>query len=72
MALKRWQEEKVLRQAKLLFGEHLSEAWLVELKKFARRQLRLAVGWLAGHLRVNYHLFKMGLLFTRLIAVGVT
>ena len=44
MTLKRWQEKKGLRQAKLLIGEHLSEAWLVELRKFDRRQLRLAVG----------------------------
>ena len=61
MALKRWQEEKGLRQAKLLIGEHPSEAWLVELRKFDRRQPRLAVGWLTGHWRVNSHLSKMGL-----------
>ena len=61
MALKRWQEEKGLRQAKLLIGEQPSEAWLVELRKFDRGQLRPAVGWLMGHWRVNYHLSKMGL-----------
>ena len=50
-----------MRQAKLLIGKHLSEAWLVELRKFDRRQLRLTVGLLTGHWRVNYHLSKMGL-----------
>ena len=59
--LKRWQEKKGLRQAKLLIGEHPREAWLVELRKFNRRQLRLAVGRLTEHWRVNYHLPKMGL-----------
>ena len=34
MALKRWQEEEGLRQAKLLIEEQPSEAWLVELRKF--------------------------------------
>ena len=48
-------------QAKLLNGEQLSEAWLVELRKFDRRRLSLAVGWLTGHWRVNYHLSKMEL-----------
>ena len=47
--------------AKLLIGKHLSEAWLVELRNFDRWQLRLAVGWLTAHWRVNYHLSKMGL-----------
>ena len=48
-ALKRWQKEKDSRQAKLLIKEHPSEVWLVELRKFDRRQLRFAVGWLTGH-----------------------
>ena len=61
MALKRWQEVKGLRQAKLLIGEQSSKAWLVELRNFDRRQLRVAVGWFTGHWRVTYHLFKMGL-----------
>ena len=59
--LKRWQEEKGLRQSKLRIGEQPSEAWKVELSKFDRRQLRLAVGWLTGHWRVNYHISKLGL-----------
>ena len=49
MALKRWQKDKGLRQAKRLIGEYPSEASLVELRKFERRQLRLAVGWLTVH-----------------------
>ena len=61
MALKRWQEETGMRQAKLLVGERPSESWLKELGRFNRRRLRLAVGWLTGHWRVNYHLSKMGL-----------
>ena len=61
MALNRWQEKKGLRKAKLLIGELLSEAWLVELRKFDRRQFRLAVSWLTGNLRVDYHLSKMEL-----------
>ena len=61
MALKKWQEKKDLRLAKLLIEEQPNEAWLVELRKFDRRQLRLAVGWLTGHWRLNYHLSKMGL-----------
>ena len=47
--------------SKLLIGEQPSKAWLVELGKLNRRQLRLAMGWLTGHSRVNYHLSKMGL-----------
>ena len=39
MTLKRLQEEKGTRQAKLLIGEHPSEAWLVELRKYDKRQL---------------------------------
>ena len=49
IVLKRWQEEKGLRQSKLLIGEQPSEAWLVELRMFNRLQLRLAVGWVTGH-----------------------
>ena len=33
----------------------------MELRKFDRWQLRLAVGWLTAHWRVNYYLSKMGL-----------
>ena len=61
-ALKRWKKKKKgSRQAKLLIGEQQSEAWLVELRKFNIRWLRLAIGLLTGHWRVNYHLSKMGL-----------
>ena len=64
MALEKWQEEKGLRQAKLLIGEHQSEAWLVKLRKVDIRQLRLDVGWLTGHCRMNYHLSQMGLRYS--------
>ena len=53
-----------MRQAKLLIGDQPSETWLGDLRKLERRRLRLAplaVGWLIGHWRFNYHLFKLGL-----------
>ena len=53
-----------MRQGKLLIGEQPREAWLGELRKFDRQQLRLVVGWLTGHYRVNYHLSKMGLSYS--------
>ena len=52
MTLQRWQKEG-MRQAKLLIGEQPSVASLAELSKFNRSQLRLAVGWLTGYLRVK-------------------
>ena len=61
MALKRWQEKKGMRQAKLLNREQPSKTWLVELRKFERRRVRLVVGLLTGHSGVNYHLSKLGL-----------
>ena len=61
MELKICQEKKGMRQARLLIEEQLSKTWLVELRKFESHRLRLAVGWLVGHWRFNYHLSKLGL-----------
>ena len=36
-------KEEGIRQAKLLISEQLSEAWLVELRKFDSKWLRLVV-----------------------------
>ena len=50
-----------MRQAKLLVGEQPNKTWLVELRKLERQWLRIAVGWLTGHWKVNYYLSKLGL-----------
>ena len=50
-----------MRQAKLLIGEQPNKIWLAEIRKLERLRLRLMVGWLTGHWRVNYHLSKFGL-----------
>ena len=43
MAL-RWQEEKGMRQAKLLIGKQPNKTWLAEVRKLGKRRLRLEVG----------------------------
>ena len=44
MAALRWQEEKGMRQAKLLIGEQPYKSWLAEVRKLERRRLRIVVG----------------------------
>ena len=61
IALKRWQQEKGMRQAKLLIGEQPSKPWLAKVRKLERKVRKAAIGWLKGHWRVNYHLSKLGL-----------
>ena len=41
MTALRWQEEKGMRQAKLLIGEQPNKTWLAEVRKLERRRLRV-------------------------------
>ena len=61
MALKRLQEKKGIRQAKLKIDKQPRKSWLAKVRKLERLRLRLVVGWLTRHWRVNYHLSKLGL-----------
>ena len=49
MTALRWQEEKDMRQTKLLIGEQPNKTCLCKVRKLERRRLRLIVGWLMGH-----------------------
>ena len=55
----RWHEEKGMRQVKLLIRKQPNKIWLAGVRKLERPRLRLVVGWLTGHLSVNYHLSKL-------------
>ena len=59
-----WEGEDGPGQAKRLIGLVPPTEWVKEARNLPRDKLRLVVGWLTGHWRINYHLHNMGISYT--------